>query len=130
MSQNNIGKVIKNKIKITDIVDINGRIYFIPDKYVELDNLSFEHCKLYKFILASVIDVNLEAGKITDITKITKTILNNYCNTAEKIFSYLITGKLNKLTIITLSLIETSIINTIPIALIPKLNPNIVERLE
>lgn len=127
MSQNNIGKVIKNKIKITDIVDLNGRIYFIPDKYVELDNLSFEHCKLYKFILASVIDVNLEVGKITDITKITKTILNNYCNTAEKIFSYLITGKLN---IITLSEIETSIINKIPIALIPKLNPNIVERLE
>jgi hypothetical protein len=127
MSQNNIGKVIKNKIKITDIVDINGRIYFIPDKYVELDNLSFEHCKLYKFILASVIDVNLEVGKITDITKITKTILNNYCNTAEKIFAYLITGKLN---IITLSEIETSIINKIPIALIPKLNPNIVERLE
>ena len=127
MSQNNIGKVIKNKIKITDIVELNGRIYYIPDKYVELDNLSFEHCKLYKFILASVIDVNLEVGKITDITKITKTILNNYCNTAEKIFSYLITGKLN---IVTLSEIETSIINKIPIALIPKLNPNIVERLE
>lgn len=127
MSQNNIGKGYKNKIKITDIVELNGRIYYIPDKYVELDNLSFEHCKLYKFILASVIDVNLEVGKITDITKITKTILNNYCNTAEKIFAYLITGKLN---IITLSEIETSIINKIPIALIPKLNPNIVERLE
>jgi hypothetical protein len=127
MSQNNIGKGYKNKIKITDIVELNGRIYYIPDKYVELESLSFEHCKLYKFILASVIDVNLEVGKITDISKITKTILNNYCNTAEKIFSYLITGKLN---IITLSLIETSIINKIPIALIPKLNPNIVERLE
>jgi len=124
MSQKN-SKI--NKIKLTDIVELNGRIYYIPDKYIGLDNLSFEHCKLYKFILASVIDVNLEAGKITDITKITKTILNNYCNTAEKIFAYLITGKLN---IITLSEIETSIINKIPIALIPKLNPNIVERLE
>jgi hypothetical protein len=127
MSQNNIEKGYKNKIKITDIVELNGRIYYIPDKYINFESLSFEHCKLYKFILASVIDNHLEKGIIKDIFKITKILLNNYINSTDKLFTYVITGKLN---IINLSPIETSIINNIPNLLIPKLNPNIIERLE
>jgi hypothetical protein len=116
-----------SRIKILDIVDLNGRIYFIPDKYIEQNSIGYEHVKLYKFILASVIDNHIEKGIIKDITKITKTLLNNYKNSTDKLFSYLLTGKIN---IITLSPIETNIINNIPNILIPKINPIIIECLE
>jgi hypothetical protein len=119
--------MVKNKINIKDDIEINGRIYFIPDKLIEHNHLGFEYIKLYKFILASVIDNHLEKGLIKDITKINKIILNNYIQSSDKIFSYILTGKIN---IIHLSTIENDIINKLPISLIPKLNPNIVERLE
>jgi hypothetical protein len=119
--------MVKNKLNIKDDIEINGRIYFIPDKLIEHDHLGFEYIKLYKFILASVIDRHLEKDPTKNITQITKLLLNNYIQSADKIFSYIITGKIN---IIHLSNIETDIINKLPISLIPKLNPNIVERLE
>ena len=119
--------MVKNKINIKDDIEINGRIYFIPDKLIEHNHLGFEYIKLYKFILASVIDNNLEKNLIKNINQITKTILNNYIQSSDKIFSYVITGKIN---IINLSNIEANIIKKLPTTLIPKLNPNIVERLE
>ena len=116
----------KVKITITDIVELNGRIYYIPDKYIDINSISYEHIKLFKFILASVIDSNLISnGK--NISKLTKNNLTTYINSSNKIFSYIITGKLN---IIQLSTIETNIINKLPPSVIPKLNPNIIERLE
>jgi hypothetical protein len=119
--------MVKNKITIKDDIEINGRIYFIPDKLIEHNHLGFEYIKLYKFILASVIDNHLEKSSNKDITQITKIVLNNYIQSSDKIFSYIITGKIN---IIHLSNIEYDIINKLPTSLIPKLNPNIVERLE
>jgi hypothetical protein len=110
-------------LNITEI-EINGRIYFIPDKYLE--NTTIENIKLYKFILASIFDSNLEKGAL-DLCKITKSILNTYIQSCDKIFAYVITGKLNN---IHLTTIENNIIKHIPDTLIPKLNPNIVERLE
>ena len=38
------------KIKATDDIEINGTIYFIPDKYIENKFLSYEYKKLYKLI--------------------------------------------------------------------------------
>jgi hypothetical protein len=125
--------MVKNriiKININDEFEINGHIYFIPDKLIENTQSNYfgiEYIKLYKFILASVIDCNLNKGLLKDITKITKILLNNYIIISDRIFSYIITGKIN---IIQLSIIENEIINKIPESLIPKLNPNIVERLE
>jgi hypothetical protein len=121
-------KASLSKIKITDIIDLNGRIYYIPDKYIDCNTIGYEYVKVYKFILAAVIDSNLASGKIKDITKITKSTLTTYINTCDKIFTYIITGKLN--TTIQFSTIETSIIKNIPVVVIPKLNPNIIERLE
>lgn len=125
---NNVCKV--SKINIKDEFELNGRVYFIPDKFIENTQspyLGIEYIKLYKFILASVIDNHLDKGFVKDITKITKTLLNNYIIICDKIISHIITGKINT---IHLSLIENEIISKIPDSLIPKLNPNIVERLE
>jgi hypothetical protein len=125
--------MVKNevsKINIKDEFEINGRVYFIPDKFIENTNspyLGIEYIKLYKFILASVIDKHLDKNLLKDITKITKILLNNYIIICDRIFSHIITGKINTLH---LSLIENEIISKIPDSLIPKLNPNIVERLE
>lgn len=126
-----ISKISKiSKINIKDEFEINGRVYFIPDKFIENSNsnyLGIEYIKLFKFILASIIDNHLDKGFLKDITKITKTLLNNYIIMCDRIFSHIITGKIN---IINLSPIENIIIGKIPESLIPKLNPNIVERLE
>ena len=125
---NNVCKV--SKINIKDEFELNGRVYFIPDKFIENTQspyLGIEYIKLYKFILASVIDNHLDKNLLKDITKITKTLLNNYVVICDRIFSHIFTGKINT---IHLSSIENEIISKIPDSLIPKLNPNIVERLE
>ena len=125
--------MVKNgvsKVNITDEFEINGRVYFIPDKLIENTQshyIGVEYIKLYKFLLASVIDIHLDKKLLKDITKISKTLINNYIVICDKIFSHIITGKIN---IIHLSSIETELISKIPDSLIPKLNPNIVERLE
>jgi len=125
---NNVCKV--SKINIKDEFELNGRVYFIPDKFIEHTQshyLGIEYIKLYKFILASVIDNHLDKNLLKDITKITKILLNNYIIICDRIFSHIFTGKINT---INLSSIENEIISKIPDSLIPKLNPNIVERLE
>lgn len=125
--------MVKNevsKVNIKDEFELNGRVYFIPDKFIENTQspyLGIEYIKLYKFILASVIDNHLDKNLLKDITKITKILLNNYIIICDRIFSHIFTGKINT---IHLSLIENEIISKIPDSLIPKLNPNIVERLE
>ena len=47
------------KIKATDDIEINGNIYFIPDKYIENRFLSYEYKKLYKFLLAMYLDLQI-----------------------------------------------------------------------
>lgn len=130
MSKANSSTPKTTKIKTTDAIDINGRVYYIPDKYIgyeDIGYIGYEYIKLYKFILASVIDKHLEKNIIPNIAKITKTLLTSYINMAEKIFSHIITGKINT---INLSAIETDIMRNIPSGLIPKLNPNIIERID
>lgn len=121
ITENEKNKSIGKIINIDEFI-INGRIYIIPDKYIEHLELPYEYKKLYKFILASLIDKN-----ITNITNITKILLNQYIIICDKLFSFIITGKLNT---IQFSNMETELINKIPVSLIPKLNPNIIERLE
>ena len=117
----------KKNAHITDDIEINGCIYCIPDKYIEHKYLGIEYIKLYKFILASIINYNLEKHILHNISSITQNNLNNYIQICDKIFSYIITGKINT---IHLTNLDNDIINKIPEKLIPKLNPNIVEHIE
>lgn len=114
-------------LNIFDDIEINGRIYFIPDKYIEHKFLGIEYINLYKFVLASIINYNIENNILQNITKLSQSILNNYIQMCDKIFSYVITGKINN---IHLNKIDNYIINKIPAKLIPNLNPNIVEKIE
>jgi len=115
-------------LHISDDIELDGRIYFIPDKYIEHKYLGIEHIKLYKFILASIINNHLIRKILQNITLLTQTNINNYIQICDKIFSYIITGKIN--TIIQLTNMDKDIINNIPTKLIPKLNLHIIETIK
>ncbi len=115
-------------LHISDDIELDGRIYFIPDKYIEHKYLGIEHIKLYKFILASIINNHLIRKTLQNITLLTQTNINNYIQICDKIFSYIITGKIN--TIIHLTNMDKDIINNIPTKLIPKLNLHIIETIK
>jgi len=117
------------KIKANDDIEINGRVYFIPDKYLgtALFYLSFEHKKLYKYIIALYLDLLILTNKITNISKITKIHMNDSILCAEKILSYIMIGKLY---INNISNIEKIIINKIPEYLLQKNNMNIIEKID
>lgn len=111
------------KINITDLIEINGHIYYISDKYISNNiGVSYENNRLYKFILASILEAEQLYNK-----KITNVIMCNCVIICDKIFSYLVTGKIN---VINLSKLEQKIINNIPSILIPKLNSNIIEKID
>ena len=113
--------MIKNKIHVKDEFEINGKVYFIPDRYIPDIEIGYEYQRLYKIILATVIDTNLNK---VPVEAINKNIMDKYVFHTDKIFSYIITGKINNISFLQW---EQSIINTIPVGIIPKLNPNIVE---
>jgi hypothetical protein len=117
----------KTKITGKDDIEINGKIYYIPDKYTDFLNIiyGFEQKKLYKYILSKIIEHYLESALTLEL--LNKNHMDKYIFICDKIFSYVITGKLN---INTFSLWENKIINNIPNTYIPKLNPKVVERLE
>ena len=108
-------------------IELNGIIYFIPDKYIYNKFLGFEYRKLYKFMLASVINYNIIHNKIISISHLTLTNINNYIEICDKMLSYVLTGKIN---IIKLSTMERDLINNIPSTLIPNLTHNIIETLD
>ena len=117
------------KIKANNDIEINGIVYFIPDKYLgnALFYLSNEHKHLYKYIIALYIDALIITNKIENISKITKIHMNDSIICAEKILSYIIMGKVY---INNLTNIEKIIIVKIPEYLIQKNNPNIIEKIE
>lgn len=128
-------RVVK-KISGCNEIEISGIIYYIPDTFTP-DNTFSEHRELYKFLLCQLLHSGINTSDTGDISDNTleslqklknKKYYNKILNDTEKLYSYIITGKIN--TGINLSNTEKDIIAKIPIALIPKINPNVVEMLE
>jgi hypothetical protein len=115
------------KLKCADEFIINGRIYFIPDKYITNDFLPIEYKQLYKIIFAQYLDLLITTNKVENIKNILDIHIKTCINSVEKILAYIITGKLY---ISNLTTIEKKILENIPDYLIPKLNPNIVDKIE
>ena len=115
------------KIKASNDIEINGRIYFVPDKYIENTFLPVEFKKLYKFCFAMYLDMLITNNKIENITNITKTHITNAIQSSDKILNYIMTGKIY---IVNISLIEKHIIAKIPESLLQKINPNIIEKID
>lgn len=115
------------KIKASNDIEINGRVYFVPDKYIENSYLPIEFKKLYKFCFAMYLDMLITNHKIENISKITKIHITNAIQSSEKILNYIVTGKVY---ILNISLIEKNIIDKIPESLLLKINPNIIEKID
>jgi hypothetical protein len=115
------------KIKINDDIEINGIVYFIPDKYIENKFLSYEYKKLYKLLLAIYLDLQLKHNKIDNITSINKIHMNSGIIIVDKIISYILTGKIY---ITNLTSLEKCMIDKIPESLIQNINPNIIEKID
>lgn len=114
------------KIRATDDIEINGNIYFIPDKYLENKFLSYEYKKLYKLIIVLYLDLQITNHKIENIKEISKLHINNGIISADKIISYILCGKLY---ISHLTTIEKCILDKIPDTLISNINLNIIEKI-
>ena len=115
------------KIKINDDIEINGIVYFIPDKYIENKFLSYEYKKLYKLLLSLYLDLQLKHNKIDNITSINKIHINSAIIIVDKIISYILTGKIY---ITNLTSLEKYMIDRIPESLIQLINPNIIEKID
>jgi hypothetical protein len=115
------------KIKCTDEITINGIVYFIPDKYITNNFLPFEYRQLYKIIFAQYLDLLITTNKVVNISNIIDVHVKACINSVEKLLAYIITGKLY---ISSLTMIEKKILDNIPNYLIPRLNPNIVDKIE
>ena len=116
-----------SKIKATDDIEINGNIYFIPDKYIENKFLSYEYKKLYKLILVIYLDLQIINKKIESISSITKLHISNGIICVDKLISYIFCGKVY---ITNLTSLEKSILEKIPEILIQHINPQIIEKIE
>jgi len=117
------------KIKANSDIEINGRIYFVPDKIIgnAIFYLSSEHKSLYKIIFAMYLDALITNHKIENIARITKTHINDANIFADKLISYILTGKVY---IINLCTLEKQIIDKIPGNLLQNINPNIIEKID
>ena len=115
------------KIKINDDIEINGIVYFIPDKYIENKFLSYEYKKLYKLLLSLYLDLQLKHNKIDNIKSINKIHINSAIIFVDKIISYILTGKIY---ITNLTSLEKYMIDRIPESLIQLINHNIIEKID
>jgi len=117
------------KIKATNDIEINGRVYFIPDKYISnsIQYLSSEYKTLYKMMFAIYLDLLITNNKIENIMSITKYHINDANMSIDKLISYITTGKIY---ITNLTFIEKTIIDKIPESLLQKINPNIIEKID
>jgi len=123
----NTNKIIK--IKVNNDIELNGRIYFVPDKYIgnAISYLSIEHRYLYKIIFALYLDSLITNNKIENISRITKIHINDAILHSDKLISYIISGKTY---IVNLSIIEKLILDKVPEYLLQKINPNIIEKID
>ena len=115
------------KIKATDDIEINGNVYFIPDKYIENKFLSYEYKQLYKLILVIYLDLQITNNKIENIKSINKIHINNAIIIVDKLISYIFCGKIY---ITNLTTLEKNILDKIPENLIQNINLTIIEKIE
>lgn len=111
------------KIHHHDVIEIDNRIIFIPDKYLEHTYISQEHKKCYKYMLGLcfIYHYNQQLGKLT------KTKIQHYIQLTDKLFAYLESGQLIGSYNFTLP-IEKYILSKIPQYLFYKLNPLLTEK--
>ena len=109
------------KLHCYDDIEVNGRIIYIPDKYIQQDFLSYEQMRIYKFVLAMLIDNYLtknssnkcmKAGKLDKASKLDKVAIDKLQTVADNIFSYLMMGKI--VGNVNLGILEQEIITKIP----------------
>jgi len=110
------------KIHYQDVIEIDNRIIFIPDKYLEHTYFSKEHKKCYKHMLSLcfIYHYNNQFGKLTKLK------INQYIQLTDKLFAYLETGQLigtNNFS----TPIEKYILSKIPQYLFIKQNPLLTE---
>ena len=112
-----------NNIQNRTDIEIDGQIYLIPNKLT--DKLKYstysEHITLYKYLIAMVLHLNYSNYSYS------KKIFEKVLSSVDKIFAYLITGKINDCDF---TPIEKTIIDKIPKCIIPEINPNIIEKFE
>ncbi len=113
--------IIRNSYNI----DIEGVLYFIPERYTEGMNIAQEHRYLFNYILSHVMHTRIRLDKLS-LESINKTHMDKYLASAERLFAFIITGKLDTAVF---SGWENAILAKVPAFIIPKLNPLIVERL-
>lgn len=116
----------KTIIRHCDSIEIDGNLYFIPEKYTAGMYIGTEYKKLFHFILAHVIHNRITNDGVK-MESVNKAQMDKYVTITERLFSFVITGKLDTLVF---NNWENEIISSIPEFIIPKLNPFIVERLE
>ena len=126
MNTNVKNETIKIKASSSDI-EINGIVYFIPDKYIENKFLSNEYKKLYKILLAIYLDLQIKNNKIKNISSIDKLHINNGIIIVDKLISYIFSGKIY---ITNLSVLEINMLEKIPEELIHNINPNIIDKID
>ncbi len=127
---NKDNKIIK--IKANTDIEINGRIYFVPDKIIgnAIFYLSTEHKSLYKIIFAMYLDALITNFKIQNISRITKNHISDANICSDKLISYILTGKISIANSNTLSNIEKQILDKVPEYLLQNINLNIIEKIE
>lgn len=119
------------KLHCYDDIEVNGRIIYIPDKYIQQDFLSYEQMRIYKFVLAMLIDNYLtknSSNKCTKLGKLDKVAIDKLQTVADNIFSYLMMGKI--VGNVNLGILEQDIITKIPHSLFVHHNIMLCEKLE
>jgi hypothetical protein len=117
--------IIPKKLHCYDDIEVNGRVIYLPDKYIQQGFLSYEQKLIYKHILAMLIDNYLSKHCSSTFNK---SIIDKLQCSCDNIFAYLIMGKVTgnlKITIL-----ENSIIDKIPKSLFKEQNLILCEKME
>jgi predicted membrane-bound dolichyl-phosphate-mannose-protein mannosyltransferase len=117
-------KILRNH----EDIELNGKIFYIPDKFLEHKYFPLEHKKLYKYIIALLLDNYISKTPETDC-KLSKTRLSGLITIADKIIAYLTTGKIY-INTSQLTNLEKDIINRIPDSIVNQINILITEKLD
>ncbi len=113
-------------IRNCDNIEIDGRLYLIPDKYTGKMDIPIEYKALFNYILAEVMHARIRLGRL-EMETMGKSHMDRCLVSAEKMLAFIITGKLDN---VIFAGWERDILAGIPGYIIPKLNPFIVERLD
>lgn len=113
------------KIHSPDDIEINGKIFFIPDKWVANEFLSYEQKRVYKYILAMLINNFLDTNSSS---KFKKNVMDNLQHQTDCIISYLMMGKITGN--VKIGMLEQSIISKIPQQLFTTQNLMLCEKIE